>query len=52
MTELFEVHPDTWLAECELTDEYYDKFGDRVPAGLHQELSDLVARLKEAKNDA
>ena len=39
--ELFAVNPEPWLAECKLTDEYYDKFGDRVPAGLWKELSDL-----------
>ena len=52
VTELFEVHAEPWLAECKLTDDYYDKFGDRVPAGLWKELSDLTARLEESQNNA
>jgi len=52
LAELFEVVPETWLAECELTDEYFDKFGDHVPAALRKELSDLQTRLTEAKDNA
>ena len=45
MTELFAIDPVTWTAEAELTEEYFDKFGDRVPAPLRQQLADLRARL-------
>ena len=49
MAELFRVDPDSWLAECDLTDEYYAKFGDRVPKELHDELTALRERLNAAK---
>jgi phosphoenolpyruvate carboxykinase (GTP) len=48
MAELFHVDPATWLAECDLTEEYYAKFGDRVPQQLRDELANLQARLREA----
>jgi phosphoenolpyruvate carboxykinase (GTP) len=43
--ELFAVSPDSWLAECDLTAEYYALFGDRVPQELHGQLSELRERL-------
>jgi phosphoenolpyruvate carboxykinase (GTP) len=49
VTELFEINPQPWLTECELTEEYFENFGDRVPAGLWKQLSDLSARLKDAQ---
>lgn len=39
--QLFDVDRDSWLAECDLTDEYFGQFGDRVPAALRAELSSL-----------
>ena len=44
--ELFAVDPQTWLAECDLTEEYFAKFGDKVPAQLTQELDGLRDRLR------
>ncbi len=32
LEQLFHVDPASWLAECELTEEYFGQFGDRVPA--------------------
>ena len=49
IVELFDVDPETWLAEAELTKEYFQKFGDRVPAKLWKQLSDLTTRLEEAQ---
>jgi phosphoenolpyruvate carboxykinase (GTP) len=43
--ELFAVDKDSWLAEADLTEEYFDKFGDRVPEALRGELSALRERL-------
>jgi len=43
--ELFAVSSDSWLAECDLTAEYYALFGDRVPQELHGQLSELRERL-------
>jgi phosphoenolpyruvate carboxykinase (GTP) len=42
---LFEVDKGSWLAECELTDEYFAQFDGRVPAELNAELADLKQRL-------
>lgn len=48
MDELFAIDPVTWTAEADLTEEYFDKFGDRVPAELRQQLTDLRGRLANA----
>jgi len=45
--ELFAVDPETWLAEADLTEEYFAKFGDRLPPQLTEELNDLRARLQK-----
>jgi phosphoenolpyruvate carboxykinase (GTP) len=45
---LFEIHPDSWLAEADLTEEYFAQFGDRVPAELQAQLDQLRARLTDA----
>ena len=42
---LFGVDKSSWLAECDLTDEYFSQFDGRVPAELQAELADLKARL-------
>ncbi len=47
MAELFEIHPDTWLAECDLTEEYYAKFDGRVPEELWNQLATLRSRLSQ-----
>ncbi len=52
MAELFAVDPTTWLAESELTEEYFEKFGDRLPEGLQAEQAKLVQRLQAAKANA
>lgn len=44
-SELFAIDRASWLAECDLTDEYFAQFGDRVPAALHAELTSLRTRL-------
>jgi phosphoenolpyruvate carboxykinase (GTP) len=49
LDELFAVDPDSWLAECDLTEEYFAKFGDRVPQALYDELGVLREKLQAAK---
>ena len=49
LMELFEVDPQTWLAEADLTAEYFEKFGDQVPEGLNEELASLRSRLEAAE---
>jgi len=46
MSELFKVDKDSWLAEAELTGDYFDQFGDKVPAELHAQLATIKARLQ------
>ena len=48
VAELFAVNADSWLAEADLTEEYYAKFGDRVPAQLRDQLDALRTRLQQA----
>ncbi|CAB4845966.1 unannotated protein [freshwater metagenome] len=45
LTELFAVDRASWLAEADLTGEYFAQFGDQVPAALLTELDNLRARL-------
>ncbi|MFJ4107521.1 phosphoenolpyruvate carboxykinase (GTP) [Oerskovia enterophila] len=42
---LFEVDAASWLAETELTSEFFDTFGDRVPDQLWAQLARLRSRL-------
>ena len=48
LAELFAIDPVTWLAESNLTEEYFDKFGDHVPAELRSQLAALRERLQNA----
>ncbi|MGE4113785.1 MAG: phosphoenolpyruvate carboxykinase (GTP) [Candidatus Nanopelagicales bacterium] len=48
MAELFRVDPASWLAEADLTAEYFTQFGDKVPAELHTQLDTLKSRLSQA----
>jgi phosphoenolpyruvate carboxykinase (GTP) len=43
---LFEVDPASWLAECDLTEQFFDRFGSRVPAALRAELASLRYHLR------
>ncbi|MGK9148940.1 phosphoenolpyruvate carboxykinase (GTP) [Plantibacter flavus] len=44
---LFAVDRDSWLAECDLTEAFFDTFGSRVPAALRAELAALRYRLRD-----
>ena len=46
LTELFSVDAETWLAEADLTEEYFAQFGDRLPAEMTNQLNALRDRLK------
>ncbi len=48
IAELLRVEVDGWLAEIPLIEEYYDKFGDRLPVELSQELANLKSNLENA----
>jgi phosphoenolpyruvate carboxykinase (GTP) len=45
MDKLFDVNEKLWLDECDLTEKFFDQFGDRLPAELTTELADLRGRL-------
>jgi phosphoenolpyruvate carboxykinase (GTP) len=46
LESLFEVDSRSWLDECDLTEEYFDQFGARVPAALRAELASLRYHLR------
>jgi phosphoenolpyruvate carboxykinase (GTP) len=46
--ELFAIDVRTWIAECELTHDYFSGFGNALPGALVTELSDLRSRLESA----
>jgi len=50
--ELLQVDLDGWMLEIPLILEYYDRFGDHLPAELTQELNQLKKRLETAKQAA
>ncbi|RGE24368.1 phosphoenolpyruvate carboxykinase (GTP) [Leucobacter sp. wl10] len=45
LEELFSIDPASWLAEADLTEEFFARFGDRVPAALRGQLAGLRERL-------
>jgi phosphoenolpyruvate carboxykinase (GTP) len=45
MKELLRVDVEGWKAEIPLIKEHFEAFGDKLPAGLQEELSDLEKRL-------
>ncbi|MFC6354732.1 phosphoenolpyruvate carboxykinase (GTP) [Luethyella okanaganae] len=44
---LFHVDKESWLAECDLTEDYFDQFNGKVPAALLAELASLRYHLKQ-----
>lgn len=47
--ELFSVPVEAWLEECALTEEFFTRFGDRLPPELTAELQALRLRLLAEK---
>ena len=45
LAELLRVDDGEWAPEVDLIEEFYARFGDRVPPALRQELADLRERL-------
>ena len=45
LEELFRLDPESWMAEADLTEEYFAQFDDRVPAELRDQLQGLRKRL-------
>ncbi|KRD41829.1 phosphoenolpyruvate carboxykinase [Cellulomonas sp. Root930] len=49
LAQLFEVDPDSWAREADLTEEFFATFGDRVPAALRDRLAHLRAAVTPAE---
>lgn len=52
LDELFAVDPASWLAEADLTEEFYRTFGGKVPPALYAELAALRYRLQRTQQGA
>jgi phosphoenolpyruvate carboxykinase (GTP) len=48
LTELLRVDVEGWLAELPAIRKHYERFGDRLPDGLREELAALEKRLQSA----
>lgn len=48
LDELFSVDAEAWKTEADLTEAFYDTFGNKVPAALRAELASLRYRLDKA----
>lgn len=51
LDELFAVDPASWLAEADLTEEFYRTFGGKVPPALYAELAALRYRMQRVQQD-
>ncbi|CAL4860607.1 phosphoenolpyruvate carboxykinase (GTP) [Microbacterium sp. MM2322] len=49
LDELFAVDPASWLAEADLTEEFYRTFDGKVPPALYAELAALRYRLQRSQ---
>lgn len=47
LEQLFLVDPESWETECDMTEEYFRQFGDKLPPEMMQELNNLRERLGE-----
>ena len=45
LSELFSLNQDSWLAEADLIETYYESFGQHLPGALADELTALKSRL-------
>ena len=46
LDKLFKVSKEEWQKEIPLIEEFYAKFGDRLPKELRKQLDDLKAKFK------
>ncbi|GHG47239.1 phosphoenolpyruvate carboxykinase [GTP] [Flavimobilis marinus] len=46
LDELFAVDEESWLAEADLTEQFFDTFGARLPGAMRDELRALRSRLQ------
>lgn len=48
LEQLFEITPESWLAELDDTEKFFEKFGDRLPAELTTQLAEIRGRMTDA----
>lgn len=48
--KLFETDPDAWANEIDQVEEYFTKFGDKVPPAIHGELAEFRGRIEAARS--
>ncbi len=46
---IFALDPEAWSQEADLTEEYFEQFGDKVPQRLHHQLATLRERIAAAR---
>lgn len=46
LAELFAVNRNEWIRECDLTEDYFETFKEKLPAGLSVELGRLRRRIQ------
>jgi len=54
LAHLFALDPDAWDHEAALTEEYFNKFGDKTPKAMHDELwllRERIGRVREAASE-
>ena len=49
LDQLLAIDPEAWLAECDLTEEFFAQFGDRLPPAMTEELDALRTRLQSVE---
>ena len=49
VAELFHLDPDAWAKEADLTEEYFQQFGDKLPKTVTDELAKLRTRIDAAR---
>ena len=47
--KMYDIDPDAWAAEMDDTEEYFKKFGDRIPAAFTEQLAKFRERIAKAK---
>ena len=45
LSELFEVHPDSWKEEFRMARQYFDRFDSKFPQDLRTKMDFLESRL-------
>jgi phosphoenolpyruvate carboxykinase (GTP) len=48
LSALFALDPDAWAAEADLTEDYFEQFGEKLPAELTHQLDALRERIAKA----